>query len=142
MMQTLSSEQGFTLLEAITALAIFSLGIVVLYGLQTQSIGQNFSASRTTTASGWAGKKIEVLLSLPYTDLVDSNNDGVAGLRNNTVATADGSDSSPDGVYTMLWNVAPDWPIFGTKTIRVLVTSQRTGTQDLVDVAYIKHEGI
>jgi len=135
-------DKGFSLLEVMIALVIFSIGIVALYGVQTQTIGQNYTASRITTASTWAAEKAEVLLSLTYKDLVDKDHDGVAGLADSTTATADGSETSPDGVYTLLWNVAVNKPIHRTKTIRVIVTSQRAGTGRLVDMEYVKHEGI
>jgi len=135
-------DKGFTLLEVMIALLIFSVGIVALYGVQTQTIGQNYTARRITTASTWAAEKAEDLLTLTYKDLVDKDNDGVAGLADSTTATADGSETSPDGVYTLLWNVAVNTPIHRTKTIRVIVTSQRAGTGRLVDMEYVKHEGI
>lgn len=135
-------NRGFSLLEAIIALAIFSIGIVALFGVQTHTIGQNYTSNRITTASTWAAEKTEDLLSLEYNDLVDKDHDGVAGLTDSTTATADGNEISPDGVYTLLWNVAVNKPIHRTKTIRVIVTSQRAGTGRLVDMEYVKHEGI
>ena len=141
-MRPLANAQGFTLLEVVIALAIFSIGIVALYGIQTLTITQNFSANRITTASSWASKKMEELHTIAYQDLEDVNNDGEAGLGNDTIATADGNDISSDGVYTILWNVAEDVPIPRTKTIRVIVTSQRAGTGNRVDMEFIKHAGI
>lgn len=140
MMNSETNNQGFTLLEVVIALAIFSIGIVGLYGVQTRTIGQNYTASRITTAATWGAEKIEDLLALSYKDLKDNNNNGVAGLGDST--NADGTETSPDGVYTVLWNVAEDRPIYRTKTIRVIVTSQRAGTGRLVDLEYVKHEGI
>jgi type IV pilus assembly protein PilV len=136
------NSQGFSLLEVIIALAIFSIGIVGLYSVQTRTIGQNFTASRITTASTWAAEKIEDLLALSYQDLKDTNGNGTAGLAASTTATADGSETSPDGVYTLLWNVAVNRPIYRTKTVRVIVVSPRAGTGSLVDLEYVKHEDI
>jgi prepilin-type N-terminal cleavage/methylation domain-containing protein len=141
-MKTVQVNNGFTLMEVITALAIFSIGIVALYGVQTGTIGRNYTSNRITTASTWASEKIEDLLSLAYQDLKDTDNDGAAGLSDSTTATADGSESSPDGVYTVLWNVAVNEPIYRTKIIRVIVTSQRAGTGNLVDMEYVKQENI
>lgn len=137
-----SNNHGFSLLEVIIALAIFSISIVALYSIQTRTIGQNYTASRITTAVTWASEKTEDLLALSYQDVIDTDNpkDGVAGLQANTPATADGSETSPDGVYTVMWNVAEEWPLPNTKTIRMIVTSQRAGTGRLVDLEYIKHK--
>jgi prepilin-type N-terminal cleavage/methylation domain-containing protein len=142
MMNTAYSNQGFSLLEVVIALAIFSIGIVGLYSVQTRTIGQNYTASRITTAANWGADKVEDLLALSYQDLKDINNDGTAGLSDSTTATADGSETSPDGVYTLLWNVAVNRPIYRTKTVRVIVTSPRAGTGNLVDIEYVKHEEI
>lgn len=135
-------HQGFSLLEVVLSLAIFSIGIVGLYSVQTRTIGQNYTASRITTAVNWGAEKVEDLLALSYQDLKDTNNNGTAGLGNSTIATADGSETSPDGVYTLLWNVAVNRPIYKTKTIRVIVTSQRSGTGSLVDIEYVVHQNI
>lgn len=139
--RTLSS-QGFSLLEVVIALAIFSIGIVGLYNIQTRTIGQNYTANRITTAVNWGAEKVEDLLGLSYQDLKDNNNDGTSGLGNSTTVTADGSETTPDGVYTLLWNVAVNRPIYRTKIIRIIVTSQRAGTGRLVDIEYVKHEGL
>ena len=124
------------------ALAIFSIGIVGLYAVQTRTIGQNYTSSRITTASTWAAEKAEDLLALSYKDLIDKDGDGPAGLGDRTATTADGSETSPDGVYTLFWNIAENRPMYRTKIIRVIVTSQRAGTGNLVDVEYVKHENI
>lgn len=141
-MRTTTNSRGFSLLEVVIALGIFSIGITALYSMQTQSITQNTGSNRITTASNWAAKKVEELLTLSYQDLTDNNDDGEAGLANDTPATADGSDTSPDGVYTIMWNVAEDLPMYRTKTIRVIVTSLQPGTGNPVDLEYTKHQDI
>jgi hypothetical protein len=49
------------------------------------------------------------------------------GLEQNTVGTADYNDVSPDGRYTVLWNVAEEVPMPDTKTIYVIVNNDVTG---------------
>ncbi len=122
-MKILREDTGFTLLEVVTALAIFSIGIVALYGIQTMTISQNYKANRIITADTWASEKIEDFIALDYGDV------------------ADGNEISPDGVYTVTWTVIEDVPLPNTKTIRVVVTTQRKGTGSLVDLEYIKHKG-
>lgn len=139
-MKYFKSNHGFSLLEVVIALAIFSISIVALYSIQMMTIGQNYTASRITTAVTWASEKIEDLMALSYNDVKDKTGDNLAGLQDSTVATADGSETSPDGVYTVLWNVAEEEPLPNTKTIRIIVTSERAGTGRLVDLEYIKHK--
>lgn len=111
-------------MEVVIAMAVFSIAIVALYGLQTRTITQNFAASRITTANTWASEKLEVLMALKYDD----------------VKTATVSEKSPDGVYTVLWNVIEETPLPNTKTVRVVVTSPRGGTGNRVELEYIKHD--
>jgi prepilin-type N-terminal cleavage/methylation domain-containing protein len=117
-------QKGFSFMEVVIALAVFSIAIVALYGLQTRTITQNFAASRITTANTWASEKLEVLMALKYDD----------------VKTATVSEKSPDGVYTVLWNVIEETPLPNTKTVRVVVTSPRGGTGNRVELEYIKHD--
>ncbi|GAB6192347.1 type IV pilus modification PilV family protein [Desulfocastanea catecholica] len=125
-MKYFNDNNGFSLLEVVIALAIFSLGIVGLYAVQTRTIGQNYTASRITTAVTWASEKIEDLISLPYADVKDSVGTG---------------ETSPDGVYTVTWDVSADnVPLPNTKTIKMVVTSHRAGTGSLVELEYIKYK--
>lgn len=140
-MKKLRNTDGFTLLEVVIALAIFSVSIIALYTIQTGTINQNSRASRITTADSWASEKIEDLISEDYDDVKDTDDDGKAGLSHSTTATADGNEVSQDGVYTMVWNVAEDHPLPNTKTIRVIVTNRKGGVGSLVDLEYIKHKG-
>ncbi len=146
-MNRLQQNSGFSLIEVIIALAIFSIGIVGLYAVQTRTISQNTTSSRITTAVTWASDKAEDLLGHNYKDLTDTNTNGVAGLSDTSPNCApanavDGCEVSPDGIYTLQWNVAENRPIYRSKIIRVIVTSQRAGTGRLVDMEYVKHEGI
>ena len=119
-----AGNQGFSFMEVVIALAIFSIGIVGLYGIQTMTVTQNFTSSRVTTGSTWAAGKIEDLLTLQYDDVVDGN------------AT------SPDGVYTLAWTVATHSPLPNTKTISMVVTTVRTGVGSRVEMDYIKHDNM
>ena len=149
MHRPLAGNQGFSFMEVVIALAIFSIGIVALYGIQTMTVTQNFTSSRVTTVDTWAAGKIEELLTLRYDDVTDTDNDGDVGLADRTTAAADGFTTSPDGVYSLLWNVAETddltrphkgYPLPHTKTIRVYVTTVRQGTGSLVEMEYIKHD--
>jgi len=160
------SAHGFTLLEVVIALALFTIGIIATYSMQVAAINTNTSANNLTSASNWARDRIERLLDSPYDcnpfqpnchDLDDVNGDGTDqdlagddgiddvgpdtnfGLNNATPATADGSATSPDGYHTILWNVAVNTPVNNTKTIRVIVISQdQFGITKTVPMTYIK----
>lgn len=158
-------QHGFTLIEVMIAMVILTIGILALFSMQITSLRSNAKANSMTTASSWATDRIEGLLSRPYNctpfktrchDLDDANGDGTGqdpnndgvdddggnfGLDNATAATVDGRASSPDGRYTIFWNVAVDTPVPDTKTIRVIVTSQGNGTTLTIPITYIKYRG-
>lgn len=138
-MRFLVDEKGFTLIESLIALFIFTIGILALNQLQVMAINSNSDASGLTGASNWAAGQIENILSLDYDDasLADGDGDGSGqdttpadgidddddgfGLNDITAATADGSQASADGNYMIYWNVAVDEPFRNTKTIRITV---------------------
>ena len=116
-----NKDQGFSFIELMIALVIFSLGILAVGMMQIASIKGNKSAFELTSASFLASGKLEELMAKPFThiNLLDTNNDGINGLKNNTIDIADHNEL--DGKYTILWNVANNYPLDNTKTIRVIV---------------------
>ncbi|MCI5165628.1 MAG: prepilin-type N-terminal cleavage/methylation domain-containing protein [Candidatus Electrothrix sp. GM3_4] len=121
-------ETGFTLIEAMIAMAIFAIGILALYGMQLSAIKENITANRISTGSTWAVDKIEQLLAGDYEDLVEpvepvdadsykchpgtnNNVDGCAGVEPagevaDFIAKADYCDRNTDPLYRVYWNVA------------------------------------
>ncbi len=152
-------NSGFTLIEAIIAMAILSIGIISLYAMQITSIQQNNRASNITIATNWAAEKTEEIINMPYDQLLDVDGDGTNqdpndkgidevgggnfGLDDVTAAeTPDGQQVSPDGNYTIYWNVATDHPIPGNKTVQVNVIDNNQQMKNVLSVQYIKEEPI
>lgn len=150
--------KGFTLIETVVAMVILTIGILALYSMQTTSVRFNATASVLTTSSNWASDRIERLLALDFEDqqLVDDNDstdlapaiagNGAAGL-DDTSATADGRDLSPDGKYIIYWNVAdymtPNPNLLSESTlkaIRVIVQRNDSGTTRKVVLNYYKQK--
>lgn len=144
-MRFLNNEKGFTIIETMVALFIFTVGILALNKLQIIAIQGNGDANGLTAASSWAAGEVENILRLDYNDPLladdgdgvnpdgdgtgqDGDNDGDDddggdfGLNDNTTTTADGFRVSPDGNYTIYWNVAPEEPTRNVMTIRVIAT--------------------
>lgn len=132
------NQSGFTLLEVLIALFIFSIGILGVNAMQLTSIQGNGKANRTTQASNVAADRIETFLSLDYDDpILDDDGGGsagVPGLNDVTTTTADGNGMSADGNYQIYWNVAPDYPVVNTKTIRVIVDPPGNGPNVTMEV--------
>ena len=157
-------DEGFTLIEVVIAMVILTVGILTLQAMQVTSIKGNVTANRLTNGAVWATDRMEQLYAESYTDVSltctndpmcdrtgdgtdqDPERDGVDdigadttfGLNNDTAATADHMVVSPDGVYTIYWNIAEDVPVPNNKTIRVIVTSDQQGKSRRVVYDYIK----
>ena len=151
----LNNRSGFTLLEVLIALFIFSIGILGVNAMQLTSIQGNGKANRITGASNIAADRIEQILSMPYdsdTNLIDDDGDGLIdgadpkeqyvdvnangspGLNDLPPNTDVGPVPSADGNYQIYWNVAPDYPVVNTKTIRVIVDPPGNGPNVTMEV--------
>ena len=136
-----SHEDGFTIIEAMVAIAIFAIGILGCYKLQTQSTQTNALANSVGTAATWATYAVEQLLAKDYDD-PDLDDDGTGGAGNaglNAIEGAadgmlsinlDGSTSPgvvANALYTVSWNVS-EGPsadaLAGTKLVRFIVIKQ------------------
>lgn len=89
--ETQICNQGYTLIEVLIAIAVFSIGILAVAAMQTTSVQGNASARRVTEATALAENQIESLLELPYDD-----NDLDPALNPHEVT---------QGPYTINWNV-------------------------------------
>lgn len=139
-MKKLSEESGFTLIETLVAMTVFTIGILSLYAMQVSAIQGNSSASRMTTAATAGADQLETIFAMDYDALVDTDNDSVAGLYHyeETVAeVADGKATTSDG-STIYWNVANDSPMPATKRVVVNVVRTDLGYRKNVEYEYIK----
>jgi len=124
----LACQAGFSLIEVMIAIAVFAIGILAVASMQETAVGGNAKAHYISEATGWAVDRMETLLNLDYDDpLLDDSagtNAGIGGLDDGlaTGTTADGTSTSADGNYTILWNVAKDEPLPSLESIRVIVT--------------------
>lgn len=132
-------QKGFTLIEVVVSLAIFTIGILVCYAMQLNSTLSSGRANGVQTSSTWATYITEDLLALEYGDplLQNSAGDALNGLTDNDDTNRAGD--TPDGVryimksgsvgstplsadlYAVFWNVAEDRPLAGLKQVRITV---------------------
>ena len=59
-------QAGFTLIETIMAMAIFTIGILGLFGMQSAAIKENRGANNITTGATLASDRVEELIALNY----------------------------------------------------------------------------
>ena len=93
--------EGFSIIECLIALSIFSIGILAVATLVLSAIGENGSARRITEATALAEDRLEQLLALPYENVI-------AG-------------ESSEGPYSVSWVVTEDAIVAETKSITVTV---------------------
>ena len=123
-----NNNRGYSLIEVLIAMAIFSLGILGVAGMQISSTGSNSNARKITDATYYAEDRLETLMSLPWADA-----DLVAGTH--TEATANG--------YTIEWIVTDaDLDANGTNDSKII---NLTVSHDVFDVGrismqYIRHQ--
>ena len=157
-----TGQSGFTLLETMMAMAIFTVGILGLFGMQSAAIKENLSANAITSGSIWAADKVEYLLGLEYetlnethtcADLPESSEDLSGTFPYGTNSENNGKGMVP--CYTVYWAIANDCLLENVpedqkpKSINVIVTksskecpaqgNKATGTEEDVAVFdYIK----
>lgn len=113
--------RGFTLIEVLIVITIFSIGILAVAAMQMTSTKGNASARRMTEATALAEQQIEDLMLLPYdhADLDPANNPHV----------------SIQGPYSVNWNVTEiDLDSNGTndsKRVDVAVSWRYAGQHNL-----------
>jgi type IV pilus assembly protein PilV len=107
--------RGFTLIEVLIAIAIFSIGILAIATLQINSINLNSAARMQSEATTAAVDCMERLMSLPYEhpDLDESS----------------GTQQTQVGAYTVHWSVTDESPISWCKTISVWVTANNPNSR-------------
>ncbi|MFH0925200.1 MAG: prepilin-type N-terminal cleavage/methylation domain-containing protein [bacterium] len=138
-------QTGFTLIEVMVALSVFAVGILGLAIMQISAIKGSSSSMKVTNVAQIASKEIEELMLLDYNDsnLVDSNADGSAGLNDNTSDTADQTfDRTQEGnvkeTYTLYYNIAEDYPLVNSKTIRLILIWTDQGISHQYSFDFIK----
>lgn len=89
----LKNEQGFTLIEALIALFVLTVGVIGMMTLQTTAIHSNYGASTMTRASSVATRTIEEYrnssyMSLPAPGTVVTSTDPETGFTVQVQSTA------------------------------------------------------
>ena len=144
------NQSGFTLVELLIALVIFAVGILGVATMQITAIQGNSKGRQISEASNDGADRFEGFMSLSYdaADLLDTDGDGtdqdLLDGESNTVpdgidddggnyglddlANPDGADDRDgDGTNDIFWNVATNYPLVNTKTIKVFIDPPGAG---------------
>jgi type IV pilus modification protein PilV len=121
----ITNSRGFSLIEVLIAIAIFSIGMLAVASMQIRSINLNASAQMQSEATALAVEWLERLKMLPYdhANLDEVNN----------------PHQDQFGSYTIRWEVAEtlDLP---TKKITVTVINANPNAKDVI-LSTIKAQG-
>jgi type IV pilus assembly protein PilV len=144
----IGNQRGFSLVEALIAMVLLSVGLLAAGLLQIGGIKANANAAGRTSGVSLAQSVMDDLRTLPLDDdlLSDTDGDGATGLNagmassggNPTPDNADqsrGQVTTSDGrTYTVFWNVVEGAPVNGTKTLRLFVywNDQKFGLNKVV----------
>jgi len=124
-----SNSDGFTLLEAMISLVVFSIGILGMAALQTTAVQNNTLAEDVQQNTVWAMAEIEELMATDFMDQRIPDAPGGATICNPSV----------DGKYTICSTCRDDANIPGAK--RITVTARFTppgGRTQAVTMSIIK----
>lgn len=99
---------GFSLIEVLIALTIFSIGILGIAAMQITSMGSNTDARRVTDASTLAVDRLERLMATDYDSIASGNTTQSAYTVNWVVAEVDsdgnGTNDSKNITVTVNWS--------------------------------------
>ncbi|MDP3286269.1 MAG: prepilin-type N-terminal cleavage/methylation domain-containing protein [Desulfobacterales bacterium] len=120
-----SDDRGFSLIEVMIALAIFSIGILGVASMQILSINYNSHARQTTEGTSLGVERMERLMTLLYADA-----DLDPATNPHTVTS---------GIYNITWNVTDNTD---NKAINMTISwTARGGTKNIL-LNYVKPQDI
>lgn len=141
----INNQKGFSLIEALFAMVILTIGLLAVGLMQIQAMKGNTNAISRTDGVAVAQTVMDTLRSLPIDDTLLSDSggtldDGIAVGGNAPVpGDADHTATELYGAnpiagmngqnYTIFWNVTNDTPVTNSKTLRLFVywTDQKFG---------------
>lgn len=113
--QKINKQAGFTLIETLIAMTIFTIGILGLFGMQTAVIRKNLTANNITNGATWAADQVERIISLNYNYFQEGGTpNGCSGLNDWKSINADNeaietlTSGTTEPIYNIYWNVAKD----------------------------------
>lgn len=121
----LGNKGGFTLIEVLIALAVFSIGILAVGGMQISAIKGNARARSLTEATTMAADRMEKLIQLP------SNDPALTAGMYTPRAVSDGIDNNRNGIIdepgetgdiAISWAITDNGVLAHCKTIVVTIT--------------------
>ena len=122
-----SDNRGFTFIEVLIVLAVFSIGVLAVAVMQVTSISTNASARMSSEATALATNQVEAIMALPYghDDLNPANN----------------PHGFNQGAYSVNWNVTEsDIDGDGTNDSKMIIITVSCANRNAkaISMQYIK----
>lgn len=136
----IEEQNGFSLLEILISILIFTAGAIGLATMQVTSIHGNTKGRSITEASLLGSNIYEEIFTLPYDHplLMDTDGDDEAGLDDGTEPIPETPDNSMvRGKYTISWNVAENAFMRECKTVAVHIRWSDKGTDRVVSMHHV-----
>ena len=139
--QLIKDEKGYTIVEVMIALAIFSIGFLAYSSLQMSATKSNTKSRWLTQAVTCATDRVEQLLDLPYAhaDLAAGTHtlaEDADGIDNNSDGRID--EPSESGPLNFIWTVTDNVPLANVKTVNISITWSSPYGQNTMDLVYYK----
>lgn len=132
-------EKGFTLIEILVAIAIFSIGMLGIAGMQLQATSANTTARLSTELGAFAADQMENLTRNSIDDFPDGNDVALTNtqINNLTGLSLDGSNTTSNGDFIVNCTVDQDAIVENTKTLTLTVTDTRRGGDQTLTFEHI-----
>ena len=124
-----NNENGFTIIEVLIAIVIFSIGVLAVSHMQVNALVANKTAFEQTEASMWASNKIETFINTPYNDPLMA--DGLTGSES----------YGKNDKYNVSWEIE-EQPSSLIKKIKIVVSWNSGIIQKDFEFDYVKSGSI
>ncbi len=121
-----SQEEGFTLIEAVIGIFVFTVGILAAVSMQMTALNGNSIARSLTQGANFAASQVEILRPLDYLNDADLTNGTHGPIQN--------------GNYTLTYNVQRDVLLPNTMLVNVTVNWLYKGAPKSMNLVYIKYD--
>ena len=122
----LTNDSGFTLIEALMAIAIFSIGLMAVGALQARSLMDTGDVARKTEAWTLADEQATLLKTMPFYQDPATQTFPV-GLDENGGGFAHQVNRQINSTYTVHWQVVDDQPIAAVDTTATVLSGMPAG---------------